>query len=1473
MAFSIKKYKIDRINVKYKIKDKSFHSGNNVNCYSYATVNFDGKDNKLKIITKPPITNILYSIYNKISFECICTFKVSSYNNTSFFDKLFIQSSFLVKCYITPNVINLDNLIIENIKKIKNKLEEEKKEKSLIYKQYSYYFSFLTKKKERYNYNDLYKNDYKYYFCLYSYLFLNYVSNKKFLRINNNDFMDYKNSCKFNINSIEEYLEKINNFNSNYDFELIKIMEKYNFIRDSEHFILLPSYDNIITINDILNLQNKETVEYLNFRLQITYKNKLDVVINSLTDIGFYINLDNKYKDIWMSIIQILKKDIYTYFIIIFGLSDCRTALSIQNPEIIEGIESDVVIWTSVNPVRKFFYFEANYKCSIYSSSEIMMMYRSSIFIYDIEKNIKNDILQNMTYIIIAKKRDVPFYYYNILDNKLWNKCLDIIDDETKQDFFSNITEIDNLNSNDNYNASKVNNIIDIEDDIRDDVNIDDMDIDDMDKFNEFGEGFVDLSRDEMIEKINSIYFDVNIVKFDCDFKLYGYDKISGDKYVLYIITKKIKNNEIDNILNGDKKIEINPNILLYFINYKLYLHKILYERILEKINEVDKFSEVGEGINIYDITKKEKYIYLNLNQTYDLVKKYIKVNMNEKIMDYIKIISLNKFIKDLPNRDITTSDIIFMGKQLKTYIEDYKYNNSFPLRLLDENVEIFDFTRFLMVTNFRGENPVILNSFEINNSDKKIENGPYCNHEINEEYLYSNISLIISPENKIDFEIKEEISIEYLKTDEGLKNLIKSMITYTLSKNDYFRMVGYICPWRNSKDRVYNLYDLKRTDIEHITSIVKNYNIALVNFINGLQIPNLIITKENIEAYFHYPAMNADIHIQFKINKLPYILNNRRYFFSTQKIWDLPMVLELLKIDYFEIKEQTCLFKPKSILKMLELKNKDKLLDIGENNIDLIGGSNNNNKFIDWINKYLNVENIFKIYALPIIWIDFEIIQEKKPIRMEKKYLEYEKCTDISKYNTIGSFFDDCMSGKYFNITKTKYNVEILESLLIRKFSKVIHISKIFKELENKFYINDKLEIKNYKKEYDTLYDLIIIAMTFDIFERDKSCKLYLHLKKNIVSLIWALKHLNNNGCIEMLIRETLLPSSNDLLLLLQQFSSVSIFYDLTFVDGLWITLRIICTDFRDTDILIKHLEKILKMNIDINTGFLKIKKIIRGDIEKFNKTTLKPSLFLYNRVLDYINCFKNEKGEFETMSQDIKDLIIVTTISLSSLNLFIPKPEHMPYISSLLHLKKMKIGDKYIDVHSNIKKEEGKVLYKLIKDTKATRILEIGMAYGLSSLFILQSLKYFHHKYNNDDTNYRLTSIDPFQSTQWNGFGIKNLKNAKLYANHKLIEEKSYTALPELIKKEKIYDIIFIDGWHTFDYTLNDLFSSFLLVKLNGYIVIDDALHPGVNKVVKYIETNYQFLKKIDMGVKTLAIYLKIGEDKREWNFHKDF
>jgi predicted O-methyltransferase YrrM len=140
------------------------------------------------------------------------------------------------------------------------------------------------------------------------------------------------------------------------------------------------------------------------------------------------------------------------------------------------------------------------------------------------------------------------------------------------------------------------------------------------------------------------------------------------------------------------------------------------------------------------------------------------------------------------------------------------------------------------------------------------------------------------------------------------------------------------------------------------------------------------------------------------------------------------------------------------------------------------------------------------------------------------------------------------------------------------------------------------------------------------------------------------------------------------------------------------------------------------------------------------------------------------------------------------------------------------------------------------------------------------------------NSNANKKLDSIDPFQSTQWKNFGVKLVKSIKMEKYHTLYEDKSYNVLPDLLEKKQIYDFIFIDGWHTFDYTLLDFFYSDLILKVGGIIVIDDAFHQGVNKCLKYIDSNYKHYKRIQ-SPSTVGAYQKISDDNRSWDYHINF
>ena len=176
------------------------------------------------------------------------------------------------------------------------------------------------------------------------------------------------------------------------------------------------------------------------------------------------------------------------------------------------------------------------------------------------------------------------------------------------------------------------------------------------------------------------------------------------------------------------------------------------------------------------------------------------------------------------------------------------------------------------------------------------------------------------------------------------------------------------------------------------------------------------------------------------------------------------------------------------------------------------------------------------------------------------------------------------------------------------------------------------------------------------------------------------------------------------------------------------------------------------------------------------------------------------------------------------------------------------IKNGKIEIKIHSAIKKEEGRLITELIKKYNLKKCVEVGMAFGTSAFYILSC------------ENTTLISIDPFQTTQWKSMGLNLIKEMKLNDRHTLIEKKSYIGLPEIIQKygENNFDFVFIDGWHVFDATLLDFYFSDKLIKIGGIILIDDALHKGVEKCVKYIDKNWTSYERI-------KCYKKISEDNR--------
>jgi predicted O-methyltransferase YrrM len=160
---------------------------------------------------------------------------------------------------------------------------------------------------------------------------------------------------------------------------------------------------------------------------------------------------------------------------------------------------------------------------------------------------------------------------------------------------------------------------------------------------------------------------------------------------------------------------------------------------------------------------------------------------------------------------------------------------------------------------------------------------------------------------------------------------------------------------------------------------------------------------------------------------------------------------------------------------------------------------------------------------------------------------------------------------------------------------------------------------------------------------------------------------------------------------------------------------------------------------------------------------------------------------------------------------------------------------GSGSLPLHSSISAEEGKFLQGLVRQADPQVVLEVGLAYGVSALYICDALSV--------RPGTRHIALDPNQhggvwGDPWNG--IANLRRAGFGDIVQLIEKPSHLALAELEMAGQEIDFAFIDGWHTFDFALVDFFYVDHMLRVGGVVALDDADFPAVRKVCRFIATN---------------------------------
>ena len=146
-----------------------------------------------------------------------------------------------------------------------------------------------------------------------------------------------------------------------------------------------------------------------------------------------------------------------------------------------------------------------------------------------------------------------------------------------------------------------------------------------------------------------------------------------------------------------------------------------------------------------------------------------------------------------------------------------------------------------------------------------------------------------------------------------------------------------------------------------------------------------------------------------------------------------------------------------------------------------------------------------------------------------------------------------------------------------------------------------------------------------------------------------------------------------------------------------------------------------------------------------------------------------------------------------------------------------------------------QGDLLYSLVRHLQPRHTLEVGLANGISALYITTAL----HELGKGQH----IAIDPYQKTDWRSVGLVTLDRAGLGSIVTLDARPSHWALPDLEEANQRIQFAFIDGSHLMDYVMTDFMAIDRILDVGGLIAFDDSDWPAVHQVIRFALANCDY------------------------------
>lgn len=173
------------------------------------------------------------------------------------------------------------------------------------------------------------------------------------------------------------------------------------------------------------------------------------------------------------------------------------------------------------------------------------------------------------------------------------------------------------------------------------------------------------------------------------------------------------------------------------------------------------------------------------------------------------------------------------------------------------------------------------------------------------------------------------------------------------------------------------------------------------------------------------------------------------------------------------------------------------------------------------------------------------------------------------------------------------------------------------------------------------------------------------------------------------------------------------------------------------------------------------------------------------------------------------------------------------------ILEKKTKDIDGNLMNPTGTVTMEEAHFINHLIVQEQLLNCAETGVAFGASTVAICDALA----QLKSTGLEGRHWGADPCQSSDFNNAARAALRECGTEQFFELLQGPAHMMLPKLIDLGQSLDFVLVDGWHTFDYTLIDIFLMDQLLRPGGFMLIHDMNMASKKKAARYLRTHRKY------------------------------